>query len=146
MTKPHYKERDMKPLHTRSAIRPATRRTLAARRVPVYDTPGQAVLAFMHLVRYRDSQRALMETPPSVPDRFAPDGAAARAVIERALRDGKEWLTEPEAKAVLAAYRIPVAETRIVADAAAGADERRAGQYYRGLAGPSIGRSAHVLA
>ena len=30
MTKPHYKERDMKPLHTRSAIRPATRRTLAA--------------------------------------------------------------------------------------------------------------------
>jgi acetyltransferase len=83
----------------------------------VYDTPGQAVLAFMHLVRHRDSQRALIETPPSVPEQFVPDGAAARAVIESALAGDREWLTEPEAKRLLAAYRIPVAETRTVADA-----------------------------
>ena len=41
----------------------------------------------MHLVRYRDSQRALMETPPSVPEQFVPDGAAARAVIDERARE-----------------------------------------------------------
>ena len=46
------------------------RRLLETNHLPVYDTPGQAVLAFMHLVRYRDSQRALMETPPSAPEQF----------------------------------------------------------------------------
>ena len=93
------------------------RRLLRTNRLPVYETPGQAVLAFMHLVRHRDSQRALMETPPSVPEQFVPDGAAARAVIESALASGREWLTEPEAKRLLAAYCVPVAETRTVADA-----------------------------
>jgi acetyltransferase len=94
------------------------RRLLEHNRVPVYDTPGRAVLAFVHLVRYRDSRRALMETPPSVPEDFVPDTAAARALIDRALAGGREWLTEPEAKELLAAYGIPVAATRIVADAA----------------------------
>jgi acetyltransferase len=73
-------------------------------------------MAFMYLVRYRASQRALMETPSSVPEEFVPDAAATRAVIDRALAGGRDWLTEPEAKALLAAYRIPVADTRTVAD------------------------------
>jgi acetyltransferase len=94
----------------------AARRLLERSRVPVYDTPGQAVMAFMYLVRYRASQRALMETPSSVPEEFVPDAAAARTVIDRALAGGRDWLTEPEAKALLAAYRIPVADTRTVAD------------------------------
>jgi acetyltransferase len=93
------------------------RRMLEARRIPLYETPGQAVTAFMHLVRYRESQRALMETPPSVPEEFTPDRAAARAVVDRALAGGRQWLTEPEAKAVLAAYGIPVAATRTVSGA-----------------------------
>ena len=38
--------------------------------MPVYDTPGQAVRAFMYLVRHRRSQEALIETPPSVPEAF----------------------------------------------------------------------------
>jgi acetyltransferase len=89
------------------------RRILEASRVPVYDTPSQAVIAFMHLVRYGESQRALIETPPSVPEEFTADTATARAVIEQALAAGRHWLTEPEAKAVLAAYGIPVATSRI---------------------------------
>ncbi|MGH6920579.1 MAG: acetate--CoA ligase family protein, partial [Geminicoccaceae bacterium] len=100
-----------------SAAVDEARRLLRTHHLPVYDTPGQAVLAFMHLVRHRDSQRALMETPPSVPEQFVPDGATARAVIESGLARGREWLTEPEAKRLLAAYCVPVAETRTVADA-----------------------------
>ena len=80
--------------------------------IATYDTPEQAVRAFMYLVNYRRSQDQLMETPPSVPEEFTPDTAAARAVIEAALAEGREWLSEPEAKNLLAAYGIPVAAAR----------------------------------
>jgi acetyltransferase len=100
------------------------RRTLEAARLPVYETPEEAAKSVMHLIRYRRSQEALLETPPSVPDQFAPDLEAARQAIAAALGSGREWLTEPEAKSILAAYRIPVAETRVastVEDAVAAA-------------------------
>jgi acetyltransferase len=81
--------------------------------LPVYATPDQAVRSFMHLVRHRRNQQALMQTPPSVAEEFEPDRAAARAVIEKALAAGRAWLSEPEAKTVLAAYEIPVVPTQV---------------------------------
>lgn len=78
--------------------------------VPTYATPDQAVRGFMHLVRYRRSQEQLMEMPPSVPD-FATDPEAVRRIAQGALAEGRELLTEPEAKAVLAAYGVPVVPT-----------------------------------
>ncbi|MFN4088832.1 MAG: acetate--CoA ligase family protein, partial [Alphaproteobacteria bacterium] len=56
-----------------------------------------------------------METPPSLPEDFAPDREAARAELDRALATRRDWLTEPEAKRVLAAYGIPVVATETVA-------------------------------
>ena len=38
----------------------------AARKLPTYETPDEAVRAFMHLVHYRRNQDLLIETPPSV--------------------------------------------------------------------------------
>jgi acetyltransferase len=73
----------------------------------------------MYLVRYGESRRALMETPPSAPEQVTPDRDAVRAVIDRALAEERSWLGEAEAKAVFAAYGIPVATTRI----APGVDE-----------------------
>jgi acetyltransferase len=53
-----------------------------------------------------------METPPSLPDAFSTDAAAARAIIDGALRTGRELLTAPESRAVLRAYGVPtVSET-----------------------------------
>ncbi|MGX6564808.1 bifunctional acetate--CoA ligase family protein/GNAT family N-acetyltransferase [Cupriavidus necator] len=81
---------------------------------PSYETPEQAVGAFMQAVEYRRNQEALMETPSSTPDAFMPDATArARAVVQDVLASGRSMLTEPEAKDVLAAYGIPVVETRI---------------------------------
>ncbi|RBL61898.1 GNAT family N-acetyltransferase, partial [Xanthomonas oryzae pv. oryzae] len=40
---------------------------LNAARVPTYATESDAVRGFTHLVRYREAQAALMETPPSLP-------------------------------------------------------------------------------
>ncbi|WP_029009510.1 bifunctional acetate--CoA ligase family protein/GNAT family N-acetyltransferase [Azospirillum halopraeferens] len=88
------------------------RRLFAANRIPTYDTPGHAVRAFMHLVQYRRNQDLLMETPPSVPDAFQPDGITVQKLIARAIAEKREWLTEVEAKRVLAAYGIPVVDTR----------------------------------
>jgi len=94
-----------------SAAVAEARQLFAEHRIPSYDTPDQAVRAFLHMVQYRRNQETLMETPPSVPEAFTPDQEAARAVMEAVLDDGRVWLMEPEAKAVLAAYGIPVART-----------------------------------
>jgi acetyltransferase len=97
------------------AAEPA-RRLFAAAGIPTYDTPSKAVRAFLHVVRYRRNQEMLMETPPSVPAEFTPDRATARRVIDGALAAGRTVLTEPEAKAVLAAYGAPVVETHVAAN------------------------------
>lgn len=79
--------------------------------VPTYETAGGAVQAFMRIVQYKRNQTLLMETPPSLPEEFTPDVAAARIVIARALAQGRRSLNEYEAMRLLAAYRIPVADT-----------------------------------
>lgn len=94
----------------------AARARLQAARVPSYATPDQALRGFMHLVRHARARAALMEVPPLDPDATI-DAPAARAVIAQALGDGRALLTEPEAKAVLAAFAIPVARTRVARDA-----------------------------
>jgi acetyltransferase len=89
------------------------RRLFAENGIPTYDTPEHAVRAFMHMMRYRRNRQILAEVPASAPTDFTPTPGAARAVIETALSEGRELLTEPEAKQVLAAYGIPVVETRV---------------------------------
>lgn len=81
--------------------------------LPTYDTPRQAVKAFLHMVRYRRHQELLMQTPPSAPTEFTPDVTTARLFIEKTLASGNAMLSEPQAKAVLSAYGIPTVETHI---------------------------------
>lgn len=91
------------------------RRLLAAHRVPSYDTPERAIRAFMHLVAFHRAQVQLMETPPVLPADCRPDLGAIRPLLDWARQAGREWLTEPEAKAVLTACGIPVIPTRVAA-------------------------------
>jgi acetyltransferase len=82
--------------------------------IPSFATPGGAVRSFMHLVRHRRNQELLMETPPSAPSEFTPDIAAARQVVQTVLDAGEGgMMSEPEAKSVLAAYGIPVIDTKV---------------------------------
>jgi acetyltransferase len=93
----------------------AARRLFSERGISTYETPAQAVRAFMQLVNYRRNQESLMETPPSVPEDFTPDTAAVRKIVDDALAAGRDWLTEPEAKTAFAAYGIPVAKAEAAA-------------------------------
>jgi acetyltransferase len=89
------------------------RHLFAEAHIPTYATPNQAVRAFMYLVRYQRNQDLLIQVPPSVPEQFSPDRDKALSVIGTVLSEGREWLSEPETKDVLAAYGIPAVPTRI---------------------------------
>jgi acetyltransferase len=89
----------------------AARRRLREAGIATYDSPGDAVRSLRYLVGYSQAQAALSRTPPELPDGFAVDPAAARAIMAKAGSAGRSLLSEPEAKAVLAAFGIPVAET-----------------------------------
>ena len=70
----------------------------------------------MHIANYQRNQESLAETTPSVPEEFAFDTEATRGGVNAALADGREGLTEPEAKAVIAAYAVPAAPTYLAPD------------------------------
>ncbi|MGE4505900.1 MAG: acetate--CoA ligase family protein, partial [Desulfovibrionaceae bacterium] len=94
--------------------------------VPTYDTPDKAIRAYLFMVEYQKNQEMLIETPASLPSDFFPDTTTARKIVTRALAEGREGLTEPESKDVLASYGIPAVETRITVsarDAVIAADE-----------------------
>ena len=85
-----------------------------------YETPEEAVRAFGMLTTYRRNQAQLIEAAPARPlNAVEPDLAAVRAIVQQVLGSGREMLTEPEAKALLAACGIPVVATqRVGADPA----------------------------
>src|SRR5215468_2879778 len=87
----------------------ATTPIFEAAAIPSYATESDAVRGFMHLVRYRRALEALMATPPSLAQDFKPDVAAARGVVESAVRRGSTWLDPIEITRLLAAYSIPIA-------------------------------------
>ena len=96
------------------AVRQA-RSAFAQAGIPTYDTPEDAVHAFLQMVQYHRNQDLLMEVPASRSADFVHDRDKAQAVVRSALAEGRAMLSEPEAKALLAAYGIPVVNTLIAA-------------------------------
>ena len=94
------------------------RKQFAERGVASYETPDDAIRAFMQMVEYRRNQDLLMETPPAGRLVAAEGRAAARTLVERVLGEGRTLLSEPESKTLLAAYGVPVVETRVARDPA----------------------------
>ena len=88
---------------------PQAEALLDAAQVPRYPNESDAVAGFMHLVRHREVQAALMETPPSLPEDFSPDVALARTLVDSALDAGQTWLDPLATTQLLAAYGIPMA-------------------------------------
>ncbi|CAN7767866.1 GNAT family N-acetyltransferase [Variovorax sp. LjRoot290] len=81
--------------------------------IPDYPTPEEAVRAFAMLQTYRCNQDTLIEAP-SASENPVPDVASAHRQLDAVLAEGREWLGEQEAKAVLKAYGVPVVPTLAV--------------------------------
>ena len=95
--------------------------------IPTFSYPDAAVRMFNYLWRYAENLRHLYQTP-ALPDdaESSMNRQAAQAVVSAARDAGRTLLTEVESKQLLAAYGIPVAETRVAsseADAVAAATE-----------------------
>lgn len=84
--------------------------------IPTFPYPDTAARAFGYMYRYTYNLRGIYETPvsdsPSAADHAS---ATARGIIEKALGEGREILTEFESKELLAAYGIPVVKTVVAA-------------------------------
>src|SRR5712664_748611 len=88
-----------------------SRAYLEAQGIPNFYTPENAVEAFSFLGAYRRNQAQLMEVPAAAsPSKHnaAANLAAAQAIRDKALAQKRELLTEHEAKALLAAFGLPV--------------------------------------
>jgi acyl-CoA synthetase (NDP forming)/GNAT superfamily N-acetyltransferase len=81
---------------------------------PVYDYPEAAARAFGHAVRYG---RWRSRPEGTVPHHADTDPARAAAVLARAGIGGREWLAPGDLSDLLAAYGLPLVESREVVDA-----------------------------
>lgn len=79
--------------------------------VPSFPTPADAASAVSYLSGWSRAQQALLRVPAAHGGAAAGDRQAVLSTFRRAAGDGRRMLTEPEAKAAIAAYGIPVPET-----------------------------------
>jgi len=85
--------------------------------IPTFRTPEPAVELFSHISAYYRNQKLLMQTPAPLSHLSPPSIESARLVIETALAERRNVLNEMESKALLAAFRIPIAQTVIARSA-----------------------------
>jgi acetyltransferase len=86
-----------------------SRSLLATAGLPTYETPEDAALTYAQLARARRGRELLVHAPTW--SEAPVDAEAARAITEQARADGRAVLTDPEARAVLAAYGVPVLQS-----------------------------------
>ncbi|MCZ8546243.1 bifunctional acetate--CoA ligase family protein/GNAT family N-acetyltransferase [Mesorhizobium qingshengii] len=101
------------------------RRVLQDAGIASFETPADAATAVSYLSDWSRAQRALLRTPSSRDEDATSDREAVLAIFRQVAKEGRRMLTEPEAKAAISAYGIPVPETIIArspaeAEAAAG--------------------------
>ena len=93
-------------------------RILRDAHVPTFDTPEDAVRAYMYMYQYTRNLGNLYETPADILPDFEPDRDAVKKIFLEIARDDRSILSEPEAKTVLDAYQIPTVKTVVATSAA----------------------------
>ena len=94
------------------------RRLFNEARIPSFSTLEHAVEGFSFMQAYNRNQRMLLQTPPKLRQGLKkPDTEGARLIIESALMEKRNVLTEPESIAVLRAFNIPAVQIAIAKSA-----------------------------
>jgi acetyltransferase len=125
------------------------RRILQDAGVASLETPADASTAISYLSDWSRAQRSLMRTPSSRSEDTISDREAVLAIFRQVAAEGRRMLTEPEAKAVISAYGIPVPETVVVktadeAEKAAGRLLKRAQQVVVKLMSKTISHKSDI--
>lgn len=76
--------------------------------IPVYETPEDAVRAYMYMVNYRRNIELLNETPEEIPDNDMRLSNHLKAIVGNAAREHRETLEGKEVQGFLKNYGIPV--------------------------------------
>ncbi|MCX5809274.1 MAG: GNAT family N-acetyltransferase [Proteobacteria bacterium] len=76
--------------------------------VPVYETPEDAVRAYMYMYNYRQGIELLNETPEEVPQNEMKLTNHLRVIVRNAIKEGKEIFAGEDVVGFLGNYGIPV--------------------------------------
>ncbi|MCJ7770765.1 CoA-binding protein, partial [Candidatus Bathyarchaeota archaeon] len=85
--------------------------------IPTYETPDQAVATYMYMYQYERNLELLYETPEELSVDDTPPKRPLTVLIQNAAKEGRQILTEVEAKKILAYYGIPVVKTFVAKSA-----------------------------
>jgi len=96
----------------------AARQRFAENRIPTFPTPEAAVDAIAALALFTANQEQLLQVPAPLGPTSAPDRAAAQRLLDAAREAGNEWLNPADSKALLAAFGIPIIQSRAACSAA----------------------------
>jgi acetyltransferase len=122
----HQKSESRKPIFSVwPGVGPEVGRAFDTAGIPHFETEADAVVGFMHHVRYREAQNALAETPESLSPSLVPYKEAARQAIDACQAAGRSWLDPVEVCSVLRAYGVPVLPSHLAPDADAAAEAAR---------------------
>ncbi len=91
----------------------AGRRLLTESGVPAFRMPETAIDLFHHISTYYSNQKLLLQTPEPTRQHGRPECEGAKMLIEALLAERRKVLSEMESKAILRAFRVPVAQTMV---------------------------------
>jgi acetyltransferase len=81
--------------------------------IPSFRMPETAVELYYHISTYYWNQKLLLQTPAPLSKHSRPETEGAKMLIEAVLHERRKVLSEMESKAILRAFRIPVAQTMV---------------------------------
>jgi len=89
------------------------RNLLLAAEIPVFRMPETAIELFHHIALFYHNQKLLLQTPDPTRQHNRPEAEGAKMLIEALLAERRRVLSEMESKAILRAFRVPVAQTMV---------------------------------
>jgi acetyltransferase len=91
----------------------AGRNLLEESGIPAFRMPEAAIELYYHISTYYQNQKLLLQTPVATSHHTRQETEGAKMLIEAVLQEHRKVLSEMESKAVLRAFRIPVAQTMV---------------------------------
>jgi acetyltransferase len=92
-------------------------RIFNANNIPTYSMPEQAIKTYMYMHQYERNLELIYETPEELPVDAAPPKRSLMVILRNAATEGRELLTEDEAKKLLKYYNFPVVNTAVATTA-----------------------------